>query len=272
MSSSTIKLCIFAMLLFTSLIVANVVYFQEKREKNKIKVVIPPPSNINLMTFGYHENLADSLWLAWSQQPEECGRERIPRQIFEANFEGYKSQYKDSIELKLGFDRDERNVCPLGWSFMMLDAITNLAPKFRHAYLVGTTVLSVLVDDHQGAAILYEKAIRTFPQDWKLYYGAAYHYLFELDDIQKAAVYLRRAGELGAPQWVFSLSSKLYTKVGQAFLGVSTLKQYKNYLLEMGDHEKIKEVDARILNLEQNAFSRPPNSSKKKSDKKKLSK
>jgi tetratricopeptide (TPR) repeat protein len=245
-----LKLGSLVLLLFLTLIVVNHHHFKNLKSEDKKKLLIPPPQNIQLITFGYEEVFADSFWIAWAQHPEECGKEKIPRSVFESSFQGFKEEYKDIIETKISYNRGERAVCSLGWSFLVLDAITNLAPKFRYAYLVGTTVLSVLVEDHQGAAILYQKALKVFPTDWKLYYGAAYHYLFELDDVQTAARMLKKAGEYGAPEWVFSLSSKLYSKLGQLFLGVSTLKQYKEYLKRTGDLEKIKEVDNRILNLE----------------------
>ena len=237
-------------LLYLSLVIVNVIYFNKLKDKADKSLLIPPPENVHLMSFGYAENFADSFWLRWVQNPEECGKGKIARIEFEKNYKGYKGENKNKQDLKLGFDRDLRRVCSKGWAFLMLDAITNLAPRFRYSYLVGTTILSVLVDDHEGAAILYEKALKQFPSDWKFFYGAAYHYLFELDDIEKAAKYLRQAGSLGAPKWVFSLASKLYSKSGQIFLGITSLKQYKAYLEKTGDSTKVKEIDERISKLE----------------------
>ncbi len=243
------KYFILAILLYVTLVTVNVVYFNKLQVQTQKVLLLPPPKSIKLMTFGYNESFADSLWLSWSQAPEECGKNRILRSQFENDYKGYKSNNKKIVNLDLGYDRNKRKVCSLGWSYLMLDAITNLATKFRYAYLTGTTILSVLVEDHEGAALLYEKALVNFPKDWKLHYGAAYHYLFELDDIPRAARLLKKAGQLGAPQWVFSLSSKLYTKMGQAFLGISSLEQYKVYLKQIGDKDKLKEVDERIQKL-----------------------
>ena len=244
------KLLSLAILLYSTLITVNVVFLNENENTEKQLLLIPPPKNIRMMTFGYHENFADSFWLRWIQNPEECGKEKIPRADFEENYAGYMGVNKGKQELNLGFNRNKRKVCAKGWSFLMLDAVTNLAPHFRFAYLMGTTMLSVLVEDHEGAALLYEKALKNFPYDWKLYYRAAHLYLFELDDIEKAAKYLRKAGNYGAPQWVYSLSSKLYSKAGQVFLGITSLKQYKAYLEKSGDEKKLKEIDERISNLE----------------------
>ncbi|MCB0391857.1 MAG: hypothetical protein KDD58_11230 [Bdellovibrionales bacterium] len=250
MNKEIFKLSLLLFLLYSALIALNVHDLNQESEGLNKKLFIPPPEQIKLMTFGYHENLADSLWLRWVQNPEECGKEKISRTVFEDNFQGYKEENKGKQDLSLGFDREKRKVCDKGWSFLMLDAVTNLAPKFRYSYLVGTTILSVLVEDHEGAALLYDKALKNFPDDWKLFYGAAYHFMFELDDIERAAKYLRRAGDLGAPHWVYSLASKLYTKSGQVFLGITSLKQYKVYLEKTGETKKIKEIDERISQLE----------------------
>lgn len=237
-------------LLYGTVIVENIRYFDLTSKDENKKLYIPPPENLNLMTFGYHENFADSLWLRWLQNPEECGKDKISRLSFEKEYEGYKEKNKDVMNLKLGFDRNQRSVCSKGWSFLMLDAITNLAPKFRYSYLIGTTLLSILVEDHEGAALLYEKALKSFPQDWKLYYGAAYHYLYELDDVEKAAEYLRKAGNFGGPEWVFSLAAKLYSKMGKAFLGLTSLKQYRQIIEKEGDLKRLTEIDERISVLE----------------------
>ncbi|MCB9026090.1 MAG: hypothetical protein H6625_07225 [Bdellovibrionaceae bacterium] len=250
MKFKKIKLIFLVFLLYSTVVIENIRYFNKLETDESPKLYIPPPENINLMTFGYHENFADSLWLRWLQNPEDCGKEKIPRLVFEKEYEGYKSKHKDLYKLDLGFDRNKRKVCDKGWSFLMLDAISNLAPKFRYVYLIGTSILSVIVDDHEGAAIIYEKALKQFPQDWKLYYGAAYHYMYELDDTSKAAEYLRKAGNYGAPSWVFSLASKLYTKSGQAFLGLTSLKQYREIISKTGDLVKLNLIDERISVLE----------------------
>jgi tetratricopeptide (TPR) repeat protein len=240
----------FSVIMFIYLLSSNIYNFEKSNNLSSKKLYLPPPENLRLITFGYKENFADSLWLNWTQNSDVCGKEKIPRDFFEKSFSGYKAKNKGTLDLNLGYSREDRKVCDLSWSFLMLDAITNLAPKFRYAYITGATILSVLVEDHQGAALLYEKGLTMFPWDWKLHYGAAYHYLFELDDIQRAAILLRKAAELGGPEWTLSLASKLYSRAGQAFLGILTLKQYKQHLKSIGDEERIKEVDQRIALLE----------------------
>jgi len=226
----------------------NIFYTPGKGELVDKPLFIPPPPGIKFTTFGFNELLADSLWLRWIQSPAECGKGKIPRSVFEKNYTGYKIDQKNMVKLNGGWDRSQKDVCVKGWSFQMLDAITTLAPRFRMPYVSGPIILSVLADDHEGAKILFERAVEQFPLDWKFHYQAAYHYLFELDDVRRAADHLYKASNLGAPQWTKSLAARLYTKVGQAALGIIALKQYR--LVIEDDKVALKEVNERLAKLE----------------------
>ena len=57
-------------------------------------------------------------------------------------------------------------------------------------------------------------------------YKAAYHYLYELQELPRAAELLIRAGDSGAPVWVKSLASRILTRAGQIDLGIQTLENY----------------------------------------------
>ena len=99
------------------------------------EVFIPPPENVRLLSFGFHESLADSLWLRWIQTPEACGKSRIKRSTFEENFEGYKAKNTGKVDMDLGFDRDQRKVWgPLSFTkkrlyfFLMIGKSTTMLP------------------------------------------------------------------------------------------------------------------------------------------------
>ncbi len=106
----------------------------------------------------------------------------------------------------------------------MLDSITDLTPDFYLAYAAGANFLSVLVDDREGAHDLFAKGLKYFPEDWQLLYGAAYHELYEMQNPKTSATLLERAGQRGAPAWVFALSAKLYTETGRAQLAKTILE------------------------------------------------
>lgn len=99
----------------------------------------------------------------------------------------------------------------------MINAITLLTPEFRMPYIAGGTSLSVLVDDAEGAAIIFERAVKQFPHDWSIAYHAGHHFLEEMKQPEKAAEFLYQAARNGAPHWVYALAGRLYTETGRAF-------------------------------------------------------
>ena len=190
-------------------------------------IYIPPPKYIHHFHFGYNESMSDSLWLRWVQDVEVCGAKKIaresvlPQKKLPRQIAGKDNQLREDLLLP-----QRSQICDRGWSFRLLDAITRLTPHFRMPYAIGASTLSVLIDDHRGAQAIYERAEKYFPNDWKILYRAAYHYLYELQDLEKASQLLYRAGQTGAPLWVKSLASRVATRVGRIDLGITSLEDY----------------------------------------------
>ncbi len=161
--------------------------------------LIPPPAQLKYFNFGYRETLSDSLWLRVLQDMEACD---------------------EAIDVTKGITKK----CNRGWTFQMLDLITDVTPLFRAPYIFGATTLSVLVEDGPGASQIFEKGLVQFPKDWSLQYRAAYHYMSEDKNLPRAAELLILAGDNGAPNWVYSLAGKLYSEAGQAYLAKSVLE------------------------------------------------
>jgi hypothetical protein len=155
-----------------------------------------PPAHLKLFTFGFRENVSDSLWLRLIQDIDHCEHGR-----------------------KDGLCREDK-----GWVFHMLDAVTSISPRFRSPYAFGGSVLSVLISDVEGARIIHDRGVEQFPTDWYILYQAAYHYLNEVKEPERAAELLIQAGKNGAPGWVFSLAAKLYTAEGKAFLAKTVIE------------------------------------------------
>lgn len=191
---------------------------------------VAPPKEILHFTFGYRESIADGLWLRVIQDFDFCGQE-APKNLSGASIFSAQDKYgekgpesadqivKDILEHELPPAR-----CNKGWVFHMLDRITDLVPRFRMPYIMGATLLSVAVDDREGARLIYEKGMLQFPSDWSIAYRAAYHYLYEIQDGRRAAQLLDAAARNGAPQWVVSLAARLFSQSGKLQLGITVLE------------------------------------------------
>ena len=199
------KPVVLVVILFT--IIQGFLTFQPKLERKPI--YIPPSKNIEHFSFGYNDFLSSLMWVRVVQDFHVCDQDsrtvKYPALVNKVDPLG------EVLERKLPKSR-----CEKGWVFQMLDVISELSPDFKAVYLDGATMLSILVDDRKGAKTIFDKGRKQYPEDWQILYRSAYHELFEMQNIELAAELMRRAGEHGAPQWVFSLSAKLLTRMGRA--------------------------------------------------------
>ncbi len=182
-------------------------------------VVIFPPSGIEHFALGFNEVLSDIFWIRVVQNLDYCER----------GDNGQRASFREEDSMQ--------SLCHRGWVFQMLDTITDLSPRFRLPYIAGGTTLSVLVDDREGARLIFDKGLKRFPEDWGLAYRAAYHYLYELKDSRRAADLLLLAYRNGGPEWLPLLVSRLYSKTGQKILGVTILQ---DLLRRKGLSERVK--------------------------------
>ena len=188
------------------------------------------------MAFGFEPAMADTFWLRWIQDADTCYSYFATVAIDQTTFDK-----KDAF-----FNPRHRN-CDGSWGFKMLDAVTKLDPRFRMPYVAGAMALSVLVEDYEGATLLYNRGLQNYPNDWQLHYRASYHFLFDRQDLPRAAELLTRATTLGGPNWLASLAARLYSRSGQLQLGLLTLTQYRQTLDE--GTPAAKDVDKRLAEL-----------------------
>lgn len=141
--------------------------------------------------------------------------------------------------------------CDQSWGFKMLDAVTRLDPRFEMPYVAGTMALSIMVEDYEGASILFDRGIAQYPHNWTLLYRAAYHFLFDKQNFEKAGSLLMRASEEGGPTWLRSLAARVYSRAGQLALGISALKSYR--AVYEGNPKFLKDIDDRIEKLQREA-------------------
>lgn len=191
----------------------------QKQDLSKIpKNLIAPPTAIEHFSFGFQEAMSDVFWIRTLQDFDYCEKE------------------------------EAKNVCMNNsWLFKMLDAITNLSPNFRIAYAAGGIALSILITDIDGATRIFDKGVAAFPKDWPILYRAAYHYIYEVKNNERAAELLIMAGHNGAPPWVFSLAGRLYTEAGRLDLARLTLNQM---IREERDPAIIKRLQDKLNSIE----------------------
>lgn len=200
-------------LIFLSLVFIILGNSYQVERKASFKVY--PAKTLLHLHFGHKNSLADFFWLNTIQNLDYCENEDMPK----------------SFNPGIGVDAVLSAVlspsrCDRGWVFQMMDFITDLSPGFEPIYEIGGTALSVLVDDRAGATIIFDKGLKIFPDNWILSYRAAYHYLFELQKPGRAADLLMAAYKNGGPDFLPTLATRLYSKVGRAMLGYTTLKEF----------------------------------------------
>lgn len=191
--------------------------FSYKKDLSVPDIFIPPSKKMTDFTFGYNDFLSSLMWVRVVQDFHICDQNKIKSQ-YPAPVPGM-DPVKDVLERKL-----PQSTCDEGWVYQMLDVISDLSPDFKAVYTDGAVMLSVLVDDRMGAKHIFDKGILYYPEDWDLLYRAAYHELFEMQNAESASILLKRSGERGAPEWVYSLSAKLLTRLGQAAFAKTILE------------------------------------------------
>jgi tetratricopeptide (TPR) repeat protein len=220
---------------FICLVCGN--YFSVSHIDAGLKRNLYPPKDIKHFTLGFDEAFADSFWLRFLQDVDLCQDGMTHYERREA-FEQRQAQMEAETPRPTRVEgentahlhtvlAEESYVpkCQKGWAYAMLDAVTELAPKFYLPYAFGGGVLSIIAEDREGAKLIMEKGLQVFPTDWNLHYRLAYHYLYELRQPEPAAAHMRKAALYGAPGWVYALAGRLYSESGQLDLGIQILEQ-----------------------------------------------
>lgn len=184
------------------------------------------PENMNLFSLGYSQILADSFWIRIIQDFDFC--ENRPKGVY------------DPRKFK----------CEKGWVFQMISSVIELDPLFRQAHLYGALMLTVIVNDIEGASAIFDKATARFPTDWEILYAASYQAMVEEKNLPKASRLLNEAGQHGAPVWTRSLAARLQQKAGQLELAKAILESAVNNATDEHSAElfrqRLSEVDKEI--------------------------
>lgn len=181
------------------------------------QVWLYPPDQIRHFSLGYGEVMADTFWIRLLQDFDICEQSDAPLAPQVLPFDSPTNP--DGTPLELAASR-----CDDGWAYHLLEAITELAPRFETAYEAGGNVLSILVDDREGAYKILKKGTERFPGNSRLHYLLGFHLLYSMHDMEGAAAELTTAAKTGGQSWLLSLAGRLYSKAGQAELGIRVLE------------------------------------------------
>jgi hypothetical protein len=116
----------------------------------------------------------------------------------------------------------------ISWIYYDLDTITTIDPDFYPAFEHAGIYLSVVTEDKQGAQLLLEKGVRLHPNRWRLRAYLAYHYQFEIDQIDKAKEqYLAASTMEGAPALMGLLAARAIARTESIEQSIDFLESMK---------------------------------------------
>lgn len=197
---------------FILLIGLTKLYLKPFQSPSAFTYFVSPSPHLEHFTFGYRELVADLLWLRTIQNVDQCERPLKPNEV-----------------------------CSNSWVFKMVDKVTDLSPRFRIVYATVPLLLSIAVNDSQGAVLLLEKGIKYFPNDWPILYRGGYLYLFDMGEKVKAADYFLRAQKNGGPDWLASYATRLYSEAGRLELVDQVIKEYEKSGLPPGLLQRMRD-------------------------------
>ncbi|WPU65532.1 tetratricopeptide repeat protein [Peredibacter starrii] len=144
------------------------------------------------------------------------------------------------------------------WMYLRFASISELDPNFYQNYLYGGQFLSIIKDDLPGAAVIFEKGLSRYPNDYDLNYYAALMYYYEMGDAQKGILHFEKIiNDPRAPSFFSSIVNKLKLETGE---DLDTIYQLVSYNYENTEDPTLKakleqdlyaikaEIDLKCLN------------------------
>ncbi|MEQ1664338.1 MAG: hypothetical protein ABL927_03065 [Bdellovibrionales bacterium] len=207
---------------------------KQPANKKERYLFFAPPAEVIHFTLGFQDVLADIFWLRFLQDSDTCEQSLAP---------------VGASRVGVGHTAN----CNQGWGYHMLDVIFEAAPRWKYPAAVGPMMLSVIIDDIEGATLAFKKSVRNYPNDWQILFRAGYHFLNETNEHELAAKYFDDAGKLGAPGWVHSLAAKLYSENGRLTIArvvlIDALKRVPEGVNRYKIEERLKEIEEKISKL-----------------------
>ena len=113
------------------------------------------------------------------------------------------------------------------WMYLRFKNISELDPRFYENYLYGGQYLSIVKDDPEAAALIMQKGLKFYPDDYRLNFNQAFNYYFELGENQRGLYHFEKIKDYPeAPSFLTSLIIKLKHEVeGDPRLTLVLLKE-----------------------------------------------
>lgn len=97
-----------------------------------------------------------------------------------------------------------------GWMYVRFNNVAELDPLFYENYIWGGIYLSIIKDDRQGAANIFEKGLKIFPNDYDLNYNAGFNYYAQLGNYKRAhELFYQIQNHPKAPSFLPTLAAKI---------------------------------------------------------------
>lgn len=120
------------------------------------------------------------------------------------------------------------------WMFLRFNLISTLDPKFYENYVFGGQYLSIIKDDDIGARIIFEKGLLNYPNSYDLLLHASFHFMFELNDKEKAIpIYRKLLNFEKTPKQIKSIYARIIATQGnsdEAFIIVKELYEQNKHI------------------------------------------
>ena len=192
-------------LIFFLISLFGIVFFGTEVDVKKRPLYFAPPNIIQHFSLGYKDFMANLLWLRYLQSADFC-----------------------SFEKGIPVYRGDKKHCEFGWGYHMVDAITELSPRFNPVYTISASVLSVFTGDIKGAEKILLKGVKYFPDDWQINLYISYIYTVDINNPERAAHHAYKAAENGGPEWLYNLAAKKHGEMGNQRLGEIILQNLLN--------------------------------------------
>lgn len=159
-------------------------------------------------------------------------------------FAGYKRMLSDIIWITTLLESDLSHYKSRdlnSWMYLRFNSISKLDPLFYQNYSFGGQYLSIVKDDINGAAKIFEKGLKHYPNDYSLNFNAAYLYAFETGDYQRASKLYEKVKEFPQrPYYVDTLITKL------KFEATGNISEAYDILFEMYQSEKDELIKGKL--------------------------
>jgi tetratricopeptide (TPR) repeat protein len=128
---------------------------------------------------------------------------------------GYERAVADLFWIRTTYYVGDEHASSADWpaAERLANLVTDIDPHFDSAYVVMASVLSGLRTDPDAAIRLLEKGT-AHSQYWRIHFLLGFQYFMEKSDYVRGAEHIQRAFELGGPQYLQFLVSRLYSHAG----------------------------------------------------------